>query len=116
MKKYNIEDRLIEFAGEVILLTKTPSKDYAQDYLNKQLIRSSTSSALNFAESQGSLSNKDYVNKVSICLKELKECLVNLKIQQYIGTSNTVIKSLQTENVELIKIARTLIKNRLNKA
>ncbi|MEL6810886.1 MAG: four helix bundle protein, partial [Bacteroidota bacterium] len=46
-----------------------------------QLNRSSTSAALNYGEVQGAASNKDFVHKMNIVLKELKESRVNLKIQ-----------------------------------
>ena len=49
-------------------------------YYGNQIMRSSGSSALNFGEAQGTNTDRDYINKASISLKELKESRVNLKI------------------------------------
>lgn len=55
--------------------------NYAIDHLSKQLIRSATGAALNYGEVQGTESAKDFIHKMGIVLKELKESRVNLKIQ-----------------------------------
>jgi four helix bundle protein len=56
-------------------------KLYALDHLSKQLIRSSTAAALNYGEVQGAESTRDFIHKMGIVLKDLKESRVNLKIQ-----------------------------------
>jgi len=84
-------------------------------YLLNQILRSSGSSALNYAESQSASSDKDYINKVSIALKELRETEVNLKIMKHIAIGSEDREKLMQENVELIKILSTLIKNRRSK-
>ena len=48
--------------------------------LAKQLIRSGTSSALNYGEAQGAESRRDFIHKLKIVLKELRETFVGLKI------------------------------------
>ena len=111
-KKYNYLDRLIAFAGNIILLTKKIPKDIPGNVLSKQIIRSATSSALNFGETQGTVTTKDYISKASICLKELKETEVNLKILKHINYGNDTRQELQNECVELIKICSTIIKNK----
>jgi len=70
---------------------------------------------LNYAESQSASSDKDYINKVSIALKELRETEVNLKIMKHIAIGSEDREKLMQENVELIKILSTLIKNRRSK-
>ncbi len=79
-KKYDLEDRLVEFAAKIILFIKALPKDTVGQYYGGQLLRSSGSAALNFGEAQGTKTNKDYISKASIALKELKETRVNLKI------------------------------------
>ena len=49
-KKYDLEQRLIQFSIDVITLCKESNKSFASGHLIKQVIRSSTSSALNYGE------------------------------------------------------------------
>jgi four helix bundle protein len=67
---------------------------------------------LNFAETQGAVSQRDYLNKGGIALKELKESMVNLKLMVYIGLKHEEIRKLLLENEELIKILSTILKNK----
>jgi four helix bundle protein len=55
---------------------------YASQHMSKQLIRSATSAALNYGEAQSAESSRDFLHKMKISLKELRESLVNLKIQK----------------------------------
>jgi len=57
-KKYNLEDRLVKFAGDIIIFLNDLPNDIAGNNLTGQLIRSATSAALNFGESQGAESVK----------------------------------------------------------
>ena len=111
-KKYDYLDRLIRFAGDIILLTKKLPNDIPGNVLSKQIIRSGTSAALNFGETQGTVTTKDYISKASICLKELRETEVNLKIMAHINYGNEEREQLLSECVELIKICSTIIKNK----
>lgn len=54
-KIFNLDDRLVRFAGECIFFTRKLDKTYENEYYKNQLIRSSGSSSLNFGESQGTL-------------------------------------------------------------
>jgi len=80
MNKIELEERLINFAVSIIDITNSIPKTYAGVHLSKQLIRSGTSPALNYAEAQSGESRKDFIHKIKIVLKELRETLVNLKI------------------------------------
>ena len=111
MDKYNLNSRFEDFAAAIVVLYDKPTKTFASDYLAKQLIRSSCSSALNFGEFEGAGSNKDKVNKLRIVLTELRESLSNLNIQL---KSNVLafedVEKILKENDELIRIVVTLIK------
>lgn len=110
--KYDLSDRLENFAANIILNYDKKPLTYAGDYLAKQLIRSSCSSALNYGEALGASTNKDKANKLSICLKELRECLRNLNIQAKAGLSKAEnLMFLKGENDQLIRIIVTRIKN-----
>ena len=80
-KKFDLTERLEDFAASIILLYNKKPMSYAGDYLAKQLIRSSCSSALNYGEVLGAGTDRDKINKLRICLKELRESLRNLNIQ-----------------------------------
>ena len=84
MAKFDLEDRLVAFAGDVILFANRVPSDYAGQYLKNQIIRSASSTALNYGEALGTESTKDAIHKNSIVLKELKETRVNLKILKYL--------------------------------
>ncbi len=77
---YNLENRLINFAVSVIqLVQKMPNSPIAK-HLGGQLNRSATSPALNYGEAQAAESTKDFLHKMKICLKELRESQICLKI------------------------------------
>jgi len=79
-KKYDLEDRLVDFAADSACLSADLPNNFAGNYYGNQLLRSSGGSALNFGEAQGANTNKDYVHRATICLRELKESRVNLKV------------------------------------
>ena len=80
MKHSNLENRLITFAVSVLELADNLPSTFAATHLGKQLIRSATSSALNYGEAQAAESRADFIHKMKIVLKELKESFVCLKI------------------------------------
>jgi len=107
-----LEERLIQFAVDVILLTKTTENNYAAQHLANQLIRSSTSAALNYGEARSAESNRDFIHKMRVCLKELRECLINMKTQKGADLVKNIEKLnyLIKENDELISIFVVSIK------
>ncbi len=111
-KKYDYMDRLIAFAGDCILFVGKQNPKTIGKYLFDQLMRSSGTAALNFAEAQSAVSDKDYINKASIALKELRESEVNLKIMKHVNYGESERERLQAECIECIKILSTIIKNR----
>ena len=112
MRKQELEERLIDFAAEIILFTNHIEKLYAGNHLIGQIVRSSTSPALNYGEAQSAESKKDFIHKMGICLKELRETFNCLKIIERAKlTSNTeLINKLKSEANELISIFVTSIK------
>ncbi len=112
-KIFNLEDRLVRFAGECIFFTRNLNKSYENEYYKNQLIRSSGSSSLNFGEAQGTNTDKDFIFKVGLSVKELKESRNSIKILSYIkeGNENTR-KLLLIEVEELISITSKMIINK----
>ena len=78
-----------------------------------QLTRSSGSAALNYGEAQGTVTNKDFINKMSIVVKELKESRCALKILKYAKLGDLKKnKWLLEEGEELIAIGSKMINNK----
>lgn len=112
MDKFKLEERLIDFAANIILFTNHVDKSYAGNHLVGQIVRSSTSPALNYGEAQSAENKKDFIHKMGICLKELRETFNCLKIIERANlTSNTeLINKLKIEVNELISIFVSSIK------
>jgi four helix bundle protein len=112
MKRFDLEERLIDFAANVILFTNYVEKSYAGNHLSSQIVRSSTSPALNYGEAQSAESNKDFVHKMGICLKELRETNNCLKIieRANLHSNSKMLDQLKVEANELISIFVASIK------
>lgn len=119
MNKFELEDRLIDFSVSTIAISKKLKDSFEGVHLSKQLIRSASSSALNYGEARSAESTKDFIHKMQIVLKELRESFINLKIikRAELLTNNQQINSILKENDELISIfvksISTAKKNRL---
>jgi four helix bundle protein len=119
MRKFDLEDRLINFAVLVIEIAETMPSSRAANHLGGQLLRSGTSAALNYGEALGGESRNDFVRKIKVALKELRETCNCLKIieKAKLYTEETKMTSALTENNELISIfvksALTAQKNNL---
>lgn len=112
-KKYDLEDRLVEFAANIVFLCKDLPSDMTGNYYGNQLLRSAGSAALNFGEAQGTNTVKDNIHKLSISLKELKESRVNLRILDKVSYGESSNRTHLLDEVEqLIKIVATIIKNK----
>lgn len=112
-KIFNFEDRLVRFAGECIFFTRILNKTFENEYYKNQLIRSSGSSSLNFGEAQGTITDKDFIFKLTLVVKELKESRNSLKILSYIKEGNENNRNLLLKEVEeLIAIASKMIINK----
>ncbi len=67
-------------SGKILFMTETLKECYISNHLSKQIIRSSTSAALNYGEAQSAESPSDFIHKISIVLKELREIDINLQL------------------------------------
>lgn len=79
-KVYDLEDRLIEFSVLTMEIAEALPRSDSGRYLSGQMIRSGTSPALVYGEAQSTESRKDFIHKIKIVLKELRETRINLKI------------------------------------
>jgi four helix bundle protein len=73
MNKFDLEERLIDFSDLIIHLVEEMPDTRSANHLAGQLIRLGTSPALNYGEAQSGESRKDFIYKIQIALKELRE-------------------------------------------
>src|SRR5207244_944043 len=71
--KYDLEERLLEFAARVVQLADLLPNTKAANHIAGQLLRCGTSPLANHGEVQAAESRKDFLHKLGICLKELRE-------------------------------------------
>ena len=79
-RKFDLEQRLIDFAAMIIQITESLANTRAGNHLAGQLVRSGTSPALQYGEAQSAESRNDFIHKIKVLLKELRESMVALKI------------------------------------
>ena len=103
MMKKELEKRLIDFFVSICLLYNELKDYYPSKLLLEQLLRSSSSAALNYGEAQAAESRNDFKHKISIVLKELRESQINIKMLTEIKQSDQLLKLL-TESTELVAI------------
>ena len=72
-RAYDLEDRLLEFAAMIIELVESLPNTRAGNHVAGQLLRSGTSSLSNHGEVEAAESRRDFLHKLRICLKELRE-------------------------------------------
>ncbi len=105
-KLYDLEERLILFALSILnLVEKLPDTKIGSHFAG-QLLRSGTSPALNYGEAQVAESRNDFIHKMKICLKELKESQIALQIikRKPLISENVEVEQCISECKELIAI------------
>ena len=106
MNNYDLENRLIAFSVDIIKIVNHMVNSKAGNHLAGQIVRSGTSGSLNYGETQGTESRKDFIHKMKIILKELREKYICLKIiglaELFKDTSK--LNNLINENNQLIAI------------
>lgn len=108
MNRYELEERLIDFAFSIRIKTTKFPLGNEWGYSKDQMIRSSSSAALNYGEAMSAESSKDFIHKNRLVLKELRETFINLKIivktLPYYRNINFSLEEELKENNELISI------------
>ncbi|MGA0333856.1 MAG: four helix bundle protein [Kiritimatiellia bacterium] len=117
MEKYDLEKRLLKFSADVILLSEKLPKTRAGNHIAGQILRSGTSAYPNHGEAQAAESRKDFIHKMRVCLKELRETLrwLNLIAETKIISDQEVLARIRQENDELIRIFMASIKTASSK-
>ena len=104
--KFDLEERLVDFSCRIIEVVEALPWTRAGNYITAQLIRCVLAPALLYGEAQGAESRPDFIHKMRICLKELKETRVCLKV---ICKANMIkpkerLDNIKSENDQLISI------------
>jgi len=107
----DIQERLVDFAVRIVKLCDNLPSSYVGCHFANQLLRSGTSPAANYAEARGAESNKDFVHKLKICLKELNESNIWLQIMTRSEIfSEAKMQDISQECNELARIINASIK------
>ena len=102
---FDLQERFINYAAAIIKLTEGLPENKAGKHISSQLLRSGTSPAANYGEAQSAESVSDFIHKLKIALKELRETEVWLKILIKTGIIQpSFIFPLLSETDELIAI------------
>ncbi len=106
MKKFDLEDRFIDFTIIISNVVDEIDNSKLGTHIAGQLIRSGSSPALNYEEAQSAESRKDFIHKLKIILKELKESRVCLKIieRKPLVPNTKKLAPIMKETEELIAI------------
>jgi len=104
--KFDLEDRLVDFTILIMEIVEALPETRAGNHIAGQLIRCGTSPTLNYSEAQSASSRNDFINKMTICLKELRETRVCLKIitKKPLIKDNPILPKAFDEANQLISI------------
>lgn len=104
-KRYDLEERLLEYAASIIRLVEQLPRTPAGHHIAGQLLRSGTAALPHHGEAQGAESANDFVHKMSIGLKELREAHRWLRLVHRVPLlESEVVEPALLETDELIRI------------
>jgi len=75
-EKYDLAERLISFASHCFDIAENLPDTFPGNYISSQLVRSCASPALHYGEAQAAESANDFIHKMKVCLKELREPII----------------------------------------
>ena len=109
---FDLEERLIDFAVRIIRTAESLPKTRAGNHIAGQLIRCGTSPAPNYGEAQSAESRSDFIHKMKVSLKELRETRIWLlmTVKANLIKPASKLEPLINENNELISIFVTSVK------
>ena len=105
-RKYDLEVRLLEFASAVIDLSEQLPDSRAGNHVAGQILRSGTSPYPNHGEAEDAESREDFIHKLKLCLKELRETRRWARLIQRKGwvKDKTTLLFILSDADELIRI------------
>jgi four helix bundle protein len=106
----DIADRLLDLASGVFGLLKTLSRDPMSKHVGLQLFRSVTSCGANYEEARAAESRSDFIHKLGIAAKEVRETIYWLRLVQRTKLTPQPTAPLGREAIELAAILAASIK------
>jgi len=105
-REYDLEERLLEYAAQIVRLVEKLPNTRAGNHIAGQLLRSGTSPLPNHGEAEGAESRNDFIHKLGICHKELRESHRWLKLIQRVPllTETASLEATLRETDELLRI------------
>ena len=105
-KAFDLEERLLDYAAAIIRLVERLPNTLAGRHVARQLLKSGTSPLPNHGEAQAAESPADFVHKLRICLKELRESFRWLRLIRRVPLVKEPddVEWLLNETDELIRI------------
>jgi len=105
-RKFNLEERLLGFASAVIDLSEKLPPSRAGNHVAGQILRSGTSPYSNHGEAESAESRGDFIHKLKVCLKELRETRrwARLIERKHWVDGDTTLLFVLNESEELIRI------------
>ena len=115
-KIFDLEERLLHYSARVIQLVDTMPRTRTAIHVGGQLLRSGTSPLFNHGEAEAAESSDDFVHKMKVCLKELRETKRALRLIARVPLveDQTLIRQLIQETDEFIRIFFTSIRTAKN--
>ena len=110
-RKFDPEDRLLEYPSAVIDLSESLADTRAGNHIAGQILRSGTSPCPNHAEAEAAESREDFIHKLKVCLKELRETRrwARLIKKKRWAKNETALLFVLAESDELIRIFHSSI-------
>lgn len=105
-REYDLQDRLIDFAVRIIKVAEASPDSKIGNHIRGQLLRCGTSPAPNYGEAQSAESRLDFIHKIKVVLKELRETKVWLLMidRTRLIEPEETLRPVVEENDELIAI------------
>ena len=113
-RHYDLEDRTLRFAKDIIALVNLVTKTVPNLEISKQLVRSAGSVGANYIEANESLGKKDFLMRIRISRKESKESRYWLKLLMCGSELDGCREKLVQESTELMKIFGAILRNATN--
>ena len=117
-RKFDLENRLLEFASAVIDLSERLPETRAGNHIAGQILRSGTSPFPNHGEAESAKSREEFIHKLKIYLKELRETRrwARLIQRKHWTQEDSTLLFVLNESDELIRIFMASIKTALQNA
>ena len=105
-RAFDLEDRLLEFASRIIDLSEVLPNTRAGSHVGGQILRAGTSAYPNHGEAEAAESREDFIHKLKVCLKELRETRRWARLIQRKGwaRNESALRFVLCESDELIRI------------